>query len=189
MMLLYFIISYSTQKSPVAKSNPTAKSAEAIATAKEEEPEINNFDSPYVSFFGEEISDSDSKNSIMISNSDASEVVVCLVSQEKPNKTIRNQYMPPASTFKMNNIPDGHYFIKVFFGNTWNSKKTFLNGKIKGGFMADIEFKKMNTGKNIFVMQQQKEGSSTSYSSYEITLNPYDPASELMTEEEFFQYE
>jgi len=201
LVLLYAIMSYSSKSgnkrqdivnpyySRLADSLKQYTKVYEAASGRnkaEEEPAIHNFDSPYSSFFGEEISDPDSKNSITINNGNTMEVVVCLVNSD--NKTIRNQYMPVSTTFKMNNIPDGRYSIKVLFGNTWSAKQTFLNGKIKGGFLADVEFEKMNTGKNMLLMQQKKEGSSTSFSSYEITLSPFiDGGGEIIKEEEFFK--
>lgn len=201
LVLLYAIMSYSSKNgnkrqdivSPYHSTvEDSLKLFNAIYEAAskgnttEEEPAIHNFDSPYSAFFGEEVSDVYSKNSITVNNSDAAEVVVCLVNSD--NQTIRNQYMRAASTFKMNNIPDGRYSIKVLFGNKWSASKTFLNGKIKGGFLADVQFEKMNTGKNMFVMKQKTEGSSTSYSSYEITLSPFtDGAGEIIKDTEFFK--
>jgi len=189
LILLYFIISYSTQKT---KFVPQIKAPRPTAVERKTQPEnenqINAYDSPYTGFFGEEVNDFDSKSSITINNSENSEAVVCLVSTGKEHKTIRNQYMPPSSTFKMNNIPDGHYYLKVFFGNIWNARQPFLDGKVKGGFVADVDFVKMNTGKNALLMEQKQEGSSTSFSSYEITLDPYDTlAAQSITEKEFFE--
>jgi curved DNA-binding protein CbpA len=184
LVLLYFIISYTDSKTVIIPRKQKAKDSASVTA---EEPAIGNFDSPYTAHFGDEVYDTESKNSITINNSDAAGVVACLVNTDYPDSVIRNQYMAPSTTFKMNNIPDGRYHIKLFFGNIWESKKTFLNGKVKGGFAADIDFQKINSGKNSFIMQQKKDGNSTSFSSYEITLSPYDKASETITEEEFFR--
>lgn len=184
LILLYFIISYSSNKRSEAANKP--KPPTTVASTVPAEPEINNFDSPYTAFFGKEVSTYDSKNSITINNSEGAEVVVCLV-DKGTQKTIRNQYMAPATVFKMNNIPDGHYFLKAFFGTQWNSKKPLVDGKIKGGFINEMGFVQMNSGKDDFVMQQTKAGNKLEYSSYEVVLNPNDKGPSVITAEEFFK--
>ncbi len=190
LMLLYFIISYSTgtsnQTTIAQRSLKTSKTA--VNNNKEKVPEINDFDSPYSYFFGEEVSNSESKNCITIHNSEQSEAVVCLVEDQHPNTTIRNQYINAGSTFKMNNIPDGNYFLKVFYGNNWDTTKTYLNKKIKGGFTSEIAFVKLNTENTVFKMKQEHAGATISFSSYEIELNPYQKDQVLpITAEEFFK--
>jgi curved DNA-binding protein CbpA len=197
LVLLYFIISYSNNNSdtnPYKLSNQDSAQLyklfnEAAQTkAPVEEETIDNFESPYSAFFGEEIYSTDSKNSISITNSDNSEAVVCLVDSKEPNRSIRNQYMAVGSTFKMNSIPDGTYYLKAYFGNDWDSKKSFHVKNVKGGFKNDIGFFMFNEGKENLNMQQQNVGNSTSFSSYEIFINPYSKeGSKKITEEEFFK--
>lgn len=188
MILLYFIISYSTEKEdiPVKKNNAT-ESPEAAAIT-DEISTISNFDSPYSDYFGEEVSDSESKSSITINTGYNAEAIVCLVNTAPPHKTIRNQYMNRGTTFKMNNIPDGSYFLKVYFGNNWDPKKKFNNGKITGGFKDELGFLALNEGKESFIMEQKHFGNSTSFSSYEIMLDPFQKtAVKKIREEEFFE--
>ncbi|MBA3704406.1 MAG: J domain-containing protein [Bacteroidetes bacterium] len=186
LVLLYFIISYSTENKSTAPV-PSSVKQDKISNP-EILPEINNFDSPYTCFFGEEISDSENKNSITIHNSDQTEAVVCLVENQKPNKSIRNQYMNAGSTFKMNNIPDGDYFLKVYYGNQWDTAKTYLDKKIKGGFISEIAFVKLNTEKDILKMKQEKAGPTISFSSYEIELNPYQKTNvQTISSDDFFK--
>lgn len=185
LVLLYFIISYSSNKE--AEYTENIRSAiENTEPATEEVPEINNFDSPYSNYFGNEIADDASKNSIQLRNSDFAEAVVCLVNNEN-GQTIRNQYMVPGTEFKMNNIPDGHYFLKIFFGHKWNAKKNLNTGKVKGGFDDQINYIKLDAGGDTFVMQQKKRGSSVEYSSYEILIDPNMKNVKDITEAEFFK--
>jgi curved DNA-binding protein CbpA len=177
-ILLYFIISYSTDKA----SEP---SRQLIANSKSENSKKNEskqpvpvkmisaFDSPYTTFFGDEIIDERSKNNILIHNSNESEVVVCLVETGKKKKTIRNLYMDIGASVRMNNIPDGEYFIKAYYGTNWDTSKTFFNNAVKGGFNNEIGFVELNTGKNSFKMKQNVKDASVSFSSYEIGINPY----------------
>ncbi len=175
MILLYFIISYSTKS-----ENPKSISEQGITKIEdplikevEDDTSINIFDSPYTDFFGQEVYDNKSKNAITINNSNNCEAIVCLQEVNEPHKTIRNQYMTRGTTFKMNNIPDGVYLLKAYFGNNWDAKKHLTN-TITGGFKDEVGFLKLNSGKENLQMHQQKIGSSVSYSSFEITLNPYE---------------
>ena len=180
LILLYFIISYSTDKpqnaTSISKEDSVKitglfKQADKIAAPAEEEPQINNYDSPYSDLFGKEVYDDVSKNNITIYNSGASEAVVCLVDKAS-EKTIRNQYMGSGATFKMNEVPDGDYFLKVYFGNDWDKNKIFAGSKIKGGFKTEKGFSELNTGKDALKMKREKAGAGHSFSSYEISITP-----------------
>jgi len=88
----------------------------------------------------------------------------------------------------MNNIPNGEYYLKIYYGTNWDTAKTHLNNKIKGGFINEFGFKKMNTGKDLLKMKHEQTGSSTAFSSYEIILNPHQQKDvETITAEEFFK--
>jgi len=155
--------------------------------AENTEPSISNFDSPYTAFFGAEINDPGSKNSISIFNSSYSQAVVCLVEKNAPNKVIRNQYMVNASEFKMNEIPDGDYFLRVYYGSEWDPKKTVADN-IKGGFKKENGFFELNNGKDALKMKKEKKGSSDSYSTYEIHISPYDKENvKVISSEDFFK--
>lgn len=185
LVLLYFIISYSTEKT--IASSKTLPLPDVKTEQKITEPTISNFDSPYTSFFGDEINESGSKNSISIFNSSYSEAVVCLIEKNEPHKVIRNQYMTNASEFKMNNIPDGEYFLRVYYGSEWNPNKSFTNKIVKGGFKKENSFVELNNGKDVLKMKKEKKGTSNSYSTYEIHISPYDKENvKSITAEEFF---
>jgi curved DNA-binding protein CbpA len=192
LILLYFIISYSSNKQQNSINNEQRKKDSLMLydrLHKESDAPISNFDSPYSSYFGEERYDPESKNSISISNSSNSEAVVCLVDHKDHDRVIRNQYMPVGGNFKMNSIPDGTYFLKVYFGNEWDPMKTFHEITLKGGFSKGLGFYTLNTGKNFLRMEQQQVGNSISYSSFEISINPYESKDlEPISEEEFFKY-
>ncbi len=173
LVLLYFIISYSTEKTTASNTGSVA----AIENTTEaevliSEPTMNNYDSPYTAYFGQEIYDEQSKNSIAFLNGSKSEAVVCLVEKNAPNKTIRNIYMNSETEIKMNQIPDGKYFLKIYYGADWSAKKTFLNETVKGGFDRENSFLKLNDGPDALVMKKEKRGSLDSYSTYEIKIGP-----------------
>ena len=169
-ILLYFIISYSSRK----KARPTKIVTTQVETKEPQKakPQIDDFASPYTYFFGKEIADENSQNNIFIHNSEMSEAIVCLVETGKEKKTIRNQYINAGRSFKMNNIPDGNYFLKIYYGTNWDTTKTSINNTVKGGFSNEIGFFALNNDKNSFKMQHKEDGSSVSYSSYEIGISP-----------------
>lgn len=200
LLLLYFIISYNTSNKKTTEEYAREKiemehKIEALMKPDqqqknlEEEPMIHNFDSPYTRYFGEEVYVDESKNNIKISNSGYSEAVVCLVNNKAPFQVIRNQYMDAGATFKMNSIPDGEYYLKVFYGNKWDTTVTFVNQAFKGGFKEQVAFVKIMNGNKAFKMKQDQEGASSSYSSYEVDLNPNseEEKKHTITEKEFFQ--
>jgi curved DNA-binding protein CbpA len=173
LILLYFIISYSAD-SPKTNQVDTATTIEkVIEEQKTETPAISDYESPYSYFFGAEINDDQSKNCLSIHNSNDCETVICLVQNQKPYATIRNQYMNRGGEFKMNEIPDGDYFLKIFYGTDWDTTKTFLTDRsVKGGFKNEIGFVELNTGRDVLKMKQEQAGTSHSFSSYEIEISP-----------------
>ena len=193
LLLLYFIISYSDRKTEALSVNNSGSLnvVNQKPMADEEKiaiPMIRDFDSPYSGFFGEEIANEYSKNNINIHNSDESEVIVCLVENKKTKRTIRNQYMNMGSSFKMNNIPDGEYFLKVYYGTNWDTIRTFLNNKVKGGFLNEINFVELKNNNKFFKMTQEQSSSGSSFSSYEIDINPSQKKDiKIITAEHFFK--
>lgn len=182
--LLYFIISYNIRKNRTESLSPLSTPSVTVA---EKNNEIHDFDSPFTHIFGEEIYN-DSKNSITIHNNSRLEAVVCLVKNQKPNQTIRNQYINTDNTFKMNGIPDGEYYLKVLYGKHWDTTKTYVNDKTTGRFTDETTFIKWNDEKSIFKMEQTQTGTRTSFSSYEISLDPYQKDGiQFITAEEFFE--
>ncbi|MBA3970904.1 MAG: J domain-containing protein [Bacteroidetes bacterium] len=183
LVLLYFIISYSAEKH-IQDPGPQT-TTEVIKIQQELQPTIGEFDSPYSHHFGEEISDRESKNNILIMNSNSYEVVICLI-ENKGGRTIRNQYISKGSEFKMNEIPDGEYSLKVYFGNEWDASKTFSDISVKGGFKYDNIFAESNTGKDVLMMKKGKAGAIDSYSTYELKVSPQAAGMIKITAEEFF---
>lgn len=181
-ILLYFIISYSSDKKSEAMTlsmediAPTTEMVNGenaqLTNEKTETLNSNNSDSPYGNFFGKEIINELSFNSLLVYNSKASDAVICLVENKKPRRTIRTHYLDAGSSFKMNNIPDGEYFLKVYYGTDWDTSKTFINNKAKGGFKNEKGFAELKTGSNSLKMKQKETNSSTFFSSIEIVIDP-----------------
>jgi hypothetical protein len=67
--------------------------------------------------------DFDLNNSLHISVGKQSDAVIKLVNQAT-HKCIRYIYMKSGATFEIRNIPQGKYYLKTAYGNTWMEKKT-----------------------------------------------------------------
>ncbi len=148
---------------------------------------IRNADSPYDAFFGEGPFDLDAKSYILIHNTDLCEAVICLVENKPPYKTIRNEYLREGVTYKITAIPNGDYFLKVYFGKNWSLHKKLLSGRITGGFEKEGRLCKYDFPNDIFEIKQFLKGDNSVFTSYERTLDLDSSKSKLITEEEFFR--
>jgi len=98
--------------------------------------QLQNGSSPFDDCFGKGIY---SGNAILkIKNGASSDAIVCLYSISK-SKTIRNEYVQKNTSFTMDNISQGSYKIKVFYGNNWNPELENPCGTI-GFFESDVNF-------------------------------------------------
>lgn len=101
---------------------------------------------------------------INFDNSNASDAIVCLVNLST-GKTIRNEYIRAGSTYKMNNIPSGTYYLKVYYGNDWNPSLENFCGT-KGAFESDTHFSKSDRYSDYITV----ENNDYSYTTGTITL-------------------
>ena len=147
-------------------------------------------DSPYANYFGNGKRkgqyDKNSLSKLTITNYSSKEAVVLL---EKTNGTvIRNVYIKNNSEYKLTNIPEGYYRIKVMYGNSWNSEKD--NGKNfpKGGFMKNVSFTKSRDN-DMFNYTFEETYDGISYPTYSITLHKVKDGNmktENISKEDFF---
>ncbi len=198
-ILLYFIVSYNSGKrrsamraaaDELVEYNDSVNQLNAQQTKIEKTTAgiLEDFDSPYTDFFGSGIFNESSFNSITIRNSKECEAIVCVVEKAGSMKTIRNKYLDAGSIYKIENIPDGDYFIKIYFGSNWDTSKTFINKKVKGGFRNERGFIEMKAEKEIFKMKQKNTSSGASFSSYDISIDPRKENSvNEITAQEFFK--
>jgi len=177
-ILLIFIISYSSEdeydNSLYPKTKAEMREDQSLSTkySSFKEEEINT---PYKNYFGENVFDLQSNNSISIYNSDACEAVVCMVNKNS-NKIIRNQFMNTQRKFTFNNIPAGEFYLNVYFGKQWNDDKK-ITDKIKGGFETELGFRTIVS----------YGSSSDEIGSYELFLAPYEWGNcKKITDKEFF---
>lgn len=132
---------------------------------------LKNGDSPYDSYFGKGHYDKSSYNKIKFENSQNYDAIVCLV-DVKTEKTIRNEYISAGSTFQMTNIPNGTFYLKLFFGNDWNPFKKIEFTDIIGCFEKDLTFSLYDNKTDWFEMNQQTTSKGINYSTYDVTLYP-----------------
>lgn len=143
---------------------------------------LENGNSPLTSCFGSGLFAGEAY--IVFKNSNETDAIVCLVNYST-TKTIRNEYIKAGTDYKMRKIPTGKYFLKVYYGNDWNSEKINFCGS-KGGFNFDESFSKSDEIGDLIEI----ENTSNSYTTGTITL--YKVAngnmhSEQINESEFFK--
>jgi len=96
---------------------------------------------------------------ILFKNSNTSDAIVCLVNAYS-GKTIRNEYIRTGSHYKMESIPSGTYYLKVFYGNDWNPTLKNVCGT-KGSFETDVHFSKSEDRSDWIEVQNNYDSYST----------------------------
>jgi hypothetical protein len=120
-------------------SKPTKSSNNEYNTYEEslyKGNQLTNGSSPLDACFGKGIYSGNA--TLTIKNGSSSDAIVCLYSISR-GRTIRNEYVRKNSSFTMDNIAQGYYKIRVFYGNDWNP--TLENScNTKGNFESDVSF-------------------------------------------------
>jgi len=98
--------------------------------------QLKNGSSPFDVCFGKGVYSGNA--TLTIKNGASTDAIVCLYSITR-GRTIRNAYIRKNSSFKMENISQGNYKIRVFYGNDWNPTLENPCGT-KGNFETDISF-------------------------------------------------
>ena len=98
--------------------------------------QLQNGSSPFDACFGKGIYSG--KATLTIKNGADTDAIVCLYSISK-KRTIRNEYVRKNSSFRMDNIAQGNYKIRVLYGNDWNPTLENACGS-KGYFESDLSF-------------------------------------------------
>lgn len=146
---------------------------------------ISSADSPYDPVFGPAVYDTSSRNSVYLYNSGYCEAIVCIAEAKASSRTIRNEYIGKGVKFKLDGIPDGVYYAKVYYGNKWDPSKKM--DRATGGFNEELGFVFYNNKNMLFDMRQKRTGSVITFSSYQLTLDPRDTTGTVMlTAEQFF---
>jgi hypothetical protein len=121
--------------------------------------QLSNGSSPLDACFGKGIYSGNA--TLTIKNGSSSDAIVCLYSVSR-GRTIRNEYVRKNTNFTMDNIAQGYYKIRVFYGNDWNPTLENSCGT-NGNFESDVSFSEFD-GKQYF------EDSDNGYTIATITL-------------------
>lgn len=121
--------------------------------------QLQNGASPLDDCFGTGLYDGNA--TLTIKNGGNHDAIVCLYSTTQ-DRTIRNEYVQKNSSFKMSNIAQGYYKIRVFYGNDWNPNLENSCGS-NGNFETDVDFAEFDDT-NFF------EDSSRGYTNATVTL-------------------
>lgn len=183
-VILYFISRYSAEHyEPKMKAPPPGKPYPEELT---DTLRIQNADSPYDSVFGPAVSEPETKNLLAVVNNSAFEAIVCLVNiQPGENRVIRNEYIRQGTRYTMNHIPDGMYYLKIYFGKNWDPEKP-VTDKIRGAFRESAAFVRSKNRETLFIMKETANGENISFSSYETSIHPGNPGFEPISAKEFF---
>jgi hypothetical protein len=178
--------------SPLFDSKPKPADVALSALDPQEQtpppPSITNADSPYDLVFGESVYDTLSRNLLYLHNYGSCPAIVCIVENKAPFRTIRNEYIDKEVKFRLDGIPDGEYFIKVYFGNNWSPRGKLPGGTMAGRFLDEKGFRLYDSSNMLLSMKQTHAGSLLAFSSYELRFSISDSAgSKSLTAEQFFR--
>jgi len=144
---------------------------------------IQNLDSPYDSLFGPGITTWLSPNQLVVINP-VTDAVVCLVQNDPPYRTIRNEFIHARQSFIMKELPNGNFSVKVYTGNSWNDTMRVPDGRKLGGFSVDGQFFRAN-GKAI-KLQKPTYNSPNTITTDTIWIDPAYAGFVAMSREEFY---
>ena len=164
------ISSYSNPPKYVPPSNPYPNPSapgynpppKPIEVSKYKGKQLANGASPFNACFGKGRFGGNAW--LVFKNSNTSDAIVCLVNVSS-GKTVRNEYIRAGSHYKMESIPSGTYYLKVFYGNDWNPTLQNVCGT-RGSFETDVHFSK-SEGRSDWI---EVQNNYDSYSTGEITL-------------------
>lgn len=121
---------------------------------------------PYDNYFRNIKVDLNDLNCLRAIN-DLDEDVLISIVQSKIDKTIRCVYVRAKDNFLISRIPNGKYYIKIYYGKKWDKDKPMNNGVLKGGFENVSGFIKFPSPMS---MSQIKKGDNIEYYSGEWKL-------------------
>jgi hypothetical protein len=143
---------------------------------------------PYTHFYGNNIKDQASEHSIEFIADPILDQIVFLVDLSN-NKVIRHNYILSGDTFEMQNIPDGSYYVKVFFGRDWDVSNRLTENQLQGGFNIYRKFISFTDEHQILRMNRTEKEDSLVFNAYRITLfkvKDGDAKASEIEEERFF---
>lgn len=131
----------------------------ALRTSTYKDNQLTNGSSPLDGCFGKGVYSGNA--TLTIKNGSSADAIVCLYNLTQ-SRTIRNEYVQKNTSFRMDNIAQGYYKIRVFYGNDWNPTLKNSCGS-DGSFESDVSFSE-------FDGQQYFEDSNDGYTMATVTL-------------------
>jgi hypothetical protein len=161
------------------------KEKERLMAEGWEETEVNNGQLPACYNFTPKKSGID--NYLEVHVGGGTDVVIKVMSL-KTNKCIRYVFINSGSTYKIRNIPEGNFYLKLAYGKDWFSKVE--NGQCVGKFLRNPMYEK---GKDLmdFTLQHTSDGYNIPYFELKLdviatkTMNTF--SSQDISESEFNQ--
>lgn len=162
----------------------------ALARDGKEIPDfrLNTGETPYSNYYGENIIDFESAHQIEFIGDPILDQVVFLTELHS-GRIVRHNYIRSGDTLIMDRIPDGTYYVKVFFGRDWDVSNRLNDGNLEGGFNIYRKFISFTDKEQILRMQRNSQNDSLAFNSFRITLYKVkggDASAKKMKEEQFF---
>ncbi|GHT33190.1 hypothetical protein FACS189434_06740 [Bacteroidia bacterium] len=117
-------------------NNNSTNNARTLYNSPYKGNQLLNGTSPFNTCFGQD--NYYGNATLTIKNGANSDAIVCLYNISR-NKTVRNKYVRKNTSFTIDNIMQGNYKIRVFYGNDWNPELENPCG-VKGFFESDVSF-------------------------------------------------
>ncbi len=124
--------------------------------------------SPYKAYFGQYSSEKNAKNKLHITNEDRNDAVVCLV-EKRTNQVVQHAYIRSTAKYTFDEIPNGDYYLKAYYGKKWSEDKAISRG-LKGGFEQNEIYEIYDSQHEVFEMTQYTENFKVHYTQYQVQL-------------------
>lgn len=144
---------------------------------------IQNLDSPYDSLFGPGITTWLSPNQLVVINPE-SDAIICLVQNDPPHKTIRNEFIHMRQSFIMKELPNGSYSVKIYLGKNWLERGEVPGGKKHGRFADESQFFRLDRAP--IVLKKPTYDMPNSKTSDTVRIDPAQIGFIPITKDEFY---
>jgi curved DNA-binding protein CbpA len=145
---------------------------------------IQNLDSPYDSLFGPGITTWLSPNQLVVINP-ISDAVICLVQNDPPYRTIRNEFIHARQSFIMKELPNGSFSVKVYIGHSWSDTVRVPDGRKLGGFLSDGQFFRID--RKAIALQKPTYDSPNTITTDTVRIDPAYTEFVSISREEFYR--
>lgn len=188
LIFFLFILSVLVYNVLMDKYDPTRNIAPDAGTARAiSDNRLSTGTAPYGLYF-EHLKSETSQHQIEFIADPYLDQVVFLVNRVN-EEVVRHNYILASDTFTMNQIPDGLYYVKVYYGRDWNNQFSLKDKALKGGFNLFRKHISFREDAQLLRLYKQNTNDSLSYASFRFTLFKVaggDAAASEIDEEQFF---